>query len=233
MERGKVFILLLKGRMNELIGDALEEDEQFWRQFGFQEAESDDDYVESSEGIDKVDSDFDRPEDEEEEEIETKSTKEKEFKKRTNILPKKRTHKSITATDQNKGGDNETPQINKKYKRIAAEISLPLEQRSVAVREKTLERTKEAQRRFAEWEKKQIEKEQKRQDEPKATIPEKFTQLEQMKEAALTEQENFKSLELLKQIEMTKQKQGYNKKEVPLATTIRSTQRVIDGITIN
>lgn len=217
--------------MHELIGDALEEDEQFWRQFGFQEADSDDDYVESSEGIDRVDSDFDRPEDEEEE-IETKSTKEKEFKKRTNILPRKRIHKSIAA-DKNKVGDNETPQTNKKYKRIAAEVSLPLEQRSVAVREKTLERTKEAQRRFAEWEKKQIEKEQKRQDEPKATIPEKFTQIEQMKEAALTEQENFKSLELLKQIEMTKQKQGYNKKEVPLATTIRSTQKLINGININ
>jgi hypothetical protein len=210
--------------MHELIGEALEEDEQFWRQFGFQEADSDDDYVESSEGIDKVDSDFDRPEDEEEEEeIETKSTKEK----KKPILPRKRPHKNIV--DPNKPTD-ESQQTAKKYKRIAAEVSLPLEQRSVAVREKTLERTKETQRRFAEWEKKQIEKEQKRQDEPKTVVAERLTQIDQMKEAALTEEENFKSLELLKQIEMTKQKQGYNKKEVPLATTIRSTQRVVNGI---
>jgi len=211
--------------MHELIGEALEEDEQFWRQFGFQEADNDDDYVESSEGIDKVDSDFDRPEEEEEEEIETKSTKEK----KKPIFLRKRPHKTIV--DQTKSTD-ESQQIVKKYKRIAAEVSLPLEQRSVAVREKTLERTKETQRRFAEWEKKQIEKEQKRQDEPKTVVAEGLTQIDQMKEAALTEQENFKSLEVLKQIEMTKQKQGYNKKEVPLATTIRSTQRAVNGIII-
>eukprot|EP00826_Nyctotherus_ovalis_P018886 TRINITY_DN1573_c0_g2_i1.p1 TRINITY_DN1573_c0_g2~~TRINITY_DN1573_c0_g2_i1.p1 ORF type:complete len:368 (+),score=118.86 TRINITY_DN1573_c0_g2_i1:323-1426(+) len=215
--------------MHELIGDALEEDEQFWRQFGFQEAENDDDYVESSEGIDKVDSDFDRPEDEEEEEIETKSTK--EHKKKAAAIPKRRHRKPAATAEQSKGTDNEGNN-GKKYKRIAAEVSLPLEQRSVAVREKTLERTKEAQRRFAEWEKRQIEKEQKRQDEPKAAAPEKLTQVEQMKEAAMTEEENVKSLELLKQIELTKQKQGYNKKEVPLNTTIRTTQRIVDGTAI-
>lgn len=223
--RGKryFFVYMLKDRMHELIGKALEEDEQFWNQFGFREAESDEDYVESSEGIDKVDSDFDKPEEEEEEEeVDSKSTKERDHKKKTIVIPKKKPHKP-QPTEQ-----SESQQV-KKNKRMVAEVSLPMEQRSVKVREKTIEQTKEAQKRFAEWEKKQIEKEQKKQDEPKVMAPEKLTQIEQMKEAAMNEEENLKSLELLKQIELTKQKQGYKKKEVALETVVRSNQTIVNG----
>ena len=98
------------------------------------------------------------------------------------------------------------------------------------MREKTLARTKEAQKRFAEWEKKQVEKEQRKQDEPKAEAPAKLTQAEQLKEAASTEQYNLQSLRLLQQIELTRQKHSYNKKEVPAASYTRSSQKLINGI---
>jgi hypothetical protein len=233
--------------MNELVGKAREEDDQFWQLLGFHEAESDEDYIESSDGEDMVDSDFDKPE-EEEGEVETESTKERGAKKKAvpGIVPHRHKvpakpkikkdlppvpvadGKETVAVVEGEQDDVQAPA--KKYKRITAETPLPLEQRSVAVREKTLKRTKEAQRRFAEWEKKQIEKEQKKQDEPKSAAPEKLSQIDQLKEAALTEQENMASLKLLQQIELTRQKQGYNKKEVPLATTIRSTQRIVDDL---
>ncbi len=236
-----------KGRMHELVGKAREEDEQFWQQLGFREADSDEDYVESSEGEDMVDSDFDKPEDENEGEMETESTRERggtTKRKIAPLAPRPKAHpkpKPVKeaaaageATTAQKGEEEEKEDGEmlapaKKYKRITAEIPLPLEQRSVAVRQKTIQQTKEAQRRFAEWEKKQIEKEQKKQDEPKVAAPEKLSQIDQLKQAAITEQENLESLKLLQQIELTKQKQGYNKKEVPLATTIRSTQRIVNG----
>eukprot|EP00831_Metopus_contortus_P016569 TRINITY_DN16975_c0_g1_i2.p3 TRINITY_DN16975_c0_g1~~TRINITY_DN16975_c0_g1_i2.p3 ORF type:complete len:127 (+),score=38.07 TRINITY_DN16975_c0_g1_i2:3-383(+) len=94
-------------------------------------------------------------------------------------------------------------QPQKKAKRLQAEVPLPMDKRSVAVREKTIERTKEAQKRFAEWEKRQIEKEQKKQDEPKADELDRVSQEEQMMEAAMTEQANIQSLMLLQQIELT------------------------------
>jgi len=230
--------------MHELIGKAKEEDEQFWELLGFQEVESDEDYEESSAEEDEVDSDFDKPEDENEVEIETESTKERGSKKKAPTIPKLKTHHHTTkpsvvpsqsvqananasAEKQEQPNEEETPL--KKTKRLAAETSLPPEQRSVAVREKTLERTKEAQRRFAEWEKKQIEKEQKRENEPKPLIPEKLTQIDQLRLAAITEQENIESLRHLQQIELTKQKQGYKRIEPPAGTTIRSTQKIFNG----
>ena len=234
--------------MHELVGKARDEDEQFWQQLGFHEAESDEDYVASSDGEDMVDSDFDKPEDENEGEAETESTKGRDTKKKVPpIVSKPKPHPkphvprvepvasenvadgALLQAPSQEGEENGIQPPAKKYKRISAETSIPLEQRSVAVREKTLERTKQAQRRFAEWEKKQIEKEQKKQDEPKAAQPERLSQVEQLKQAAITEQENIESLKLLQQIELTRQKQGYNKKEVPLATTIRSCQRIVNG----
>ena len=102
-------------------------------------------------------------------------------------------------------------------------------QRSVAVREKTLAKTKEAQQRFAAWEKRQIEKEQKRLDEPKPEEQTGVTQAEQMQSAVFTEQANLQSLHLLQQIEMTRQKHTYAKKDNPTALFVRSAQRLSNG----
>lgn len=125
----------LKGRMHELVGKAREEDEQFWQQLGFfQEAESDDDYVESSAGEDVVDSDFDQPEEENENENETESTKVRDSKKKPPppTVPRRRPHAQPAKapnSDINAQGDAEADiQPAKKVKRLAAEVSLPLEQ---------------------------------------------------------------------------------------------------------
>ncbi len=97
------------------------------------------------------------------------------------------------------------------------------------MREKTVERTKEAQRKFAEWEKRQIEKEQKKQGEPKPEAPARLTQAEQLQEAVRTEEANLRSLQLLQQIELTRQKHNFNKREAPAGTYVRSSQQVANG----
>ncbi len=238
--------------MHELVGKAREEDEQFWQQLGFfQEADSDDDYIESSCDEDIVDSDFDQPEEEEaadgeaEAEVENGGDDADRREARSKGVPSSRveagrTHRllkdpPVVVEDEDSPerramtAETAVPPA-KKVKRLAAEVPVPLEQRSVAVREKTLEKTKEAQRRFAEWEKRQIEKEQKRLDEPKPEEQVGLTQAEQMQHAAFTEQANQQSLQLLQQIEMTKQKHTYAKKDNPTTLFVHSTQRIVSGV---
>jgi len=57
-----------------------------------------------------------------------------------------------------------------------------------------------------------------------------MTQIDQLKEAAATEQMNLKSLQALQQIELNKQKHAYSKKELPDSLVIKSTQKLFNGI---
>lgn len=100
----------------------------------------------------------------------------------------------------------------------------------MAVREKTLAKTKEAHKRFADWVKKQVEKDQKKLDEPKPNLPTRVSQIDQMKEAAATEQLNIQSLQALQQIELTKQKHAYSKKEQSACLIIKSKQSIVNGL---
>lgn len=54
--------------------------------------------------------------------------------------------------------------------------------------------------------------------------------MDQLKEAAATEQTNLKSLQALQQIELNKQKHAYSKKELPDSLVIKSNQKLIGGI---
>lgn len=127
--------------MHELIGKAREEDEQFWQQLGFfQEPENDDDYVESDNAEDVVDSDFDQPE-EENQESEKEDDKERAVKKnkiKERIFIKHHHHKAEAKIKEGEKVDGpfntEQPSEDssafpaKKVKRLAAETLLPIEQ---------------------------------------------------------------------------------------------------------
>lgn len=105
-------------RMNKLVDEEIEEDDEFWNQDALKDEEDDTNYVEEKEVADVFDSDFDEDEPEPEEEAENEPDERKRPKKRLAFpgkqLPKKKKKKVVSEPDSSNeeeaNVDQSTPQ---------------------------------------------------------------------------------------------------------------------------
>lgn len=203
--------------MNELVGEEAEKDEVFWKNLGVNgEADEDDSYAEESEEEDEVDSDFDNPEVSDYEHLENRETEDISIKR------KRKFHEF---------GISHHAKIAKlhKIKKIEGERNIEKNiERGIIVRDYTIQKTLETQKRVEEWEKKQEEREFKKKNEIKKEEPKK-THLDLIREAAHIESLNMEYLKYMQLHENEKNEIIGFRKQVNHNELITYQQKLVNG----
>ncbi|UKJ89694.2 hypothetical protein MACJ_002947 [Theileria orientalis] len=194
-------------KFNQLVGEELEKDQQFWGHSTWEEDEVDDDYN-CSEGEEQyaysTDSDFDDPEEEEEEEVDESHLKETKKRKKFGayvdpmLLANKRTmqalsRKKASSTIQTKKPTSSPTKAAYTPEDFIRERRATTKQKTEAIKE--LVNTRKT-------------KKKKVSDTRKARVrePRKYTQEELIEQAKRTEEANRKSLQSLQAWEDEKKK---------------------------
>lgn len=244
-------------RLAELVGDELEEDEEFWSNDKWNDEEDDDDFDEGASGdeeyaaaLDDADSDFDKPEEEDEAIIQEedivrlqKEEKKKEQQKRgAYVDPALKQRKE--AKNKKKGSSGSIRSAAQKASEIvegknkkargrsrSGEEGLQLPLPTIQLRDSTRNVTAQMEAKH-ERERELAEKRRQQQQQQRKTQAEKppMTQDERLAEAVATEEANKRLLEqMLAVFEEKKQSQQFVRKKTVIGVGVTYVSKTITG----